>query len=657
MSLASAVSTFGDKRRPTACQRCHKRKVKCSGGVPCQNCQIAGTICTFPTRDRNVVVSEVYLQRLQALAETNIVNHGSSTPLNLEADVTSRGPEHNGALGTPRSTLANREYRAEKLTLKHATAEAFVSGLQRLSTKDAESSPESTFQNDWTSRADSYSVGATEVSSYDYVSLNFDTSCENVSIQLPPYPYAVQLVSQFETFMAWEYHWYCRKEFHSSLEGTYRCPDSARSRNRIWLCKMMAVLALGESYNSYEPPLIDLSQASEKSHRPGQDKDTRDSYLPGLRFFEQALSLFKMPSEEPDIQHIEALNLIAFFCYSLNRRKTAYMYAGMSARIANSLMLHIPTMAEGPVVAEYRRRIWWTTFLMDNMVSSEMGLRPAFGFAQAEHPFPSDEHIPPAYQADFWDCSIMTAHLKLCNIRSHILETVGHLQESDFTSYEGVIAVPLRELDSWKNELSPDIVFDFAGGVPQQMIDKPSMRSLASCYLRYHQGYIMLIRPIFFKLLSIVLGKVTDMSSIDGLLALSARCLEAAKCNMRIIKTLSDRSRLAKYGFYDSLHLFSGIMIFSLSRLVNAIRPLSLIQESDDLSLYFTARDLLLSMAACGNLASKGHVQMLEDIERRLDNISQTQDSQVLDVRLDEISPWIDSVGGVNMFLDMSGIS
>jgi proline utilization trans-activator len=306
--------------------------------------------------------------------------------------------------------------------------------------------------------------------------------------------------------MAWEYHWYRRQDFHTTLEATYRSPDSPRARNRIWLCKVMAVLALGESYNSYEPPLINLSQTPETSVLSAEKSNTRNPYLPGVRFFEQALSLFKMPSEEPEIEHVEALNLIvssvlqgevalvvshivfqAFFCYSLNRRKTAYMYAGMSARIANSLMLHRPTMTDGPVVAEYRKRVWWTTFLMDTMVSSEMGLRASVGFAQAEHAFPSDEQIHPIHRADFWDSYIMTAHLKLCNIRVHILETVGQIQESDFASYERVIAVPLQELDVWKTELSPLIVFDFSNGVPQQMLDLPSMRSLASLYLRYHQ--------------------------------------------------------------------------------------------------------------------------------------------------------------------------
>jgi hypothetical protein len=182
----------------------------------------------------------------------------------------------------------------------------------------------------------------------------------------------------------------------------------------------------------------------------------------------------------------------------------------------------------------------------------------------------------------------------------------------------------------------------------------------------------MLIRPVFFKLLALVLGKDTDMASVDGLLELTARCLEVAKYNMHIVTTLSDLSLLgessslrflrasliydlAKYGFYDSLHLFSSIIIFSLSRLVNTIRPLSMIQEPQDLALYSSARDLLMSMAAAGNLASKGHVQMLDDIERHLDGVSESQDAQMLNVRLDEISPWIDSIGGSDFLFDMSG--
>lgn len=81
----------------------------------------------------------------------------------------------------------------------------------------------------------------------------------------------------------------------------------------------------------------------------------------------------------------------------------------------------------------------------------------------------------------------MTAHLKLVHIRGMILETIGQVHEVDFASYQRTIAVPLRELEIWKSQLPADIRFDFSGGVPSRMIERPSMRSLASCYLRFHQ--------------------------------------------------------------------------------------------------------------------------------------------------------------------------
>jgi hypothetical protein len=88
-----------------------------------------------------------------------------------------RESRHDGHIGTPLSSLDKNEPRATKLTYKHATAEAFVSGLKKLSTADHDPSTEATFTDELVSHKDLYSDGATEDSSYDYVSLNYDTSC------------------------------------------------------------------------------------------------------------------------------------------------------------------------------------------------------------------------------------------------------------------------------------------------------------------------------------------------------------------------------------------------------------------------------------------------------------------------------------------------
>lgn len=50
--------------------------------------------------------------------------------------------------------------------------------------------------------------------------------------------------------------------------------------------------------------------------------------------------------------------------------------------------------------------------------------------------------------------------------------------------------------------------------------------------------FIFVTRPVFFKLLALLLGSDTDNQSLDTWINLSNRCLEAAKSNMKILTGL-----------------------------------------------------------------------------------------------------------------------
>lgn len=54
------------KLKSLACQRCHGRKVRCSGDTPCANCQRSGHDCVHLNRNRQVRVSENYIKNLIA---------------------------------------------------------------------------------------------------------------------------------------------------------------------------------------------------------------------------------------------------------------------------------------------------------------------------------------------------------------------------------------------------------------------------------------------------------------------------------------------------------------------------------------------------------------------------------------------------------------
>lgn len=105
----------------------------------------------------------------------------------------------------------------------------------------------------------------------------------------------------------------------------------------------------------------------------------------------------------------------------------------------------------------------------------------------------------------------------------------------------------------------------------------------------------------------------------------------------------------AKYGFWESLHVFSSINIFSLARLAHTFRPYSLFLDSEDLSLYSFAKDLLISMAAHGNVASKGHIKLIEETERLLDAVSsQSQGTEAIMGLEQDIFQWIESIDEIN---------
>lgn len=293
---------------------------------------------------------------------------------------------------------------------------------------------------------------------------------------------------------------------------------------------------------------------------------------------------------------------------------------------------------------------------MDTMTSAEVGLKASLRFTEAEQPMPSNASLKSEEQADFRDPDILAAYLRLCEARNIILETAGRLQQDDFTNFSHAVQHPLHLLEQWRLAMPPKFSFDFSYGLPSAMLNLPSMRSLASLYLRFHQGYILLIRPIFFKLLAITLGKDADESSLDTLIEFSNRCLEAAKCNMRILMGLSHADRLAKYGFWESLHLFSAINVFSLARLAQTLRPFSLYQTDSDLELYTSAKSILHSMAAHGNAASKGHVRLIEEIERLMDAVSLHSSNQDTDLTVSmtdleqDIFQWIESIDNIDQY-------
>ncbi|CAK7232854.1 hypothetical protein SCUCBS95973_008398 [Sporothrix curviconia] len=356
--------------------------------------------------------------------------------------------------------------------LEGSSAEQFVQKLRELSL--AASSPRDINGRSTGSGLPNLLPPISLSSNYTYLRLKFDVFKPEVSFRLPPLPYAIQLLGFFEEGFC-DYHWMLRRRFRERLLQMYADPRS-QAHDQAWLCCVSIIMALGETY-SYGR-LLDTAKGN-------QTGDATEDLPPGAELFEQGLLLLRNPLEEARVEDVVALNLAAFYCYSLNRRKTAYLMAGQSVRVALLLRLHEPwpktpnsTLKVGSgdsginsdrIEAEHRKRVWWTSYCMDNMVSTEFG----FSSGQDAHahgdgdgastiPLPSNEGLCDSDREEFYDGQVLAAQIGLCRIKALVIENVTRQIRSDSNaeSSDAVFAAIIRYMDMlrrWQSSLPADM--------------------------------------------------------------------------------------------------------------------------------------------------------------------------------------------------------
>lgn len=192
-----------------------------------------------------------------------------------------------------------------------------------------------------------------------------------VKVRLPPYNHSIYLIQCVESAIGHDQYCFRRRHLRSRVVQMYQNPESSQSKDQGWLCHWLAILALGELYNSNgrastEHPL-EYDQPS--SHT---DKDP-----PGADYYHQSVAFLQQVAENPDVQYIETLCLLALYAFSMDKINTAYMYNGISMRAALSLDLHrspldFPSERSNLTVAEleHQRRVFWTVYYQDLYVDS-----------------------------------------------------------------------------------------------------------------------------------------------------------------------------------------------------------------------------------------------------------------------------------------------
>jgi hypothetical protein len=134
---------------------------------------------------------------------------------------------------------------------------------------------------------------------------------------------------------------------------------------------------------------------------------------------------------------------------------------------------------------EHRRRVWWTAFCVDQSVSSELGLRPASTGAAKGLGYPDASGLSAEENEEFFDPELLTAQIKLCEIKTDIITSVSQLSSKDIDHPYEILGRCLEGLNNWRKDLPPALFSKF--GSPQEMANLPESRILSSISLRYHQ--------------------------------------------------------------------------------------------------------------------------------------------------------------------------
>ncbi|KAI8872126.1 hypothetical protein GQ42DRAFT_153871 [Ramicandelaber brevisporus] len=105
------------------------------------------------------------------------------------------------------------------------------------------------------------------------------------------------------------------------------------------------------------------------------------AYTSGQEYYERAKSMMPIVIENPCVEHIAGLSLLALYEIGVGRGESSYIYTGLSMRMAQRIGLHVtddPSSqhSDNWLDLEIKRRIWWRVFITDVIASLGMARTP-----------------------------------------------------------------------------------------------------------------------------------------------------------------------------------------------------------------------------------------------------------------------------------------
>ncbi|KAL4781789.1 fungal-specific transcription factor domain-containing protein [Aspergillus varians] len=314
-----------------------------------------------------------------------------------------------------------------------------------------------------------------------------------------------------------------------------------------------------------------------------------------------------------------------FYLLGHSRINHCWSLFGTAARLAIAIGLHRGRRREltgsaDLVEQECRKRVFWCMYSLDNYLSAALGRPRIFHDDEIDQELPTianDSQITPGGIAPAASNaqSIMLApvyHTKLSKIISGILRDLYGIRRVTLQSQSAAAAKYGAELAQWRNKLSA-------------FVDLPSVDMLMLTYQRQHtvlnlafyHARILLYRPFILKDFKNLALPASDGSShLSKSVNQNIRhCLEAAMKITSILRDLCENGKMYHTFWFTHYYAFSAIVVLYVHFIQSCSQP----NSAEANSTYFRAGEQAQQhLATCGSQSSfaQRYAMVLEELRK-----------------------------------------
>ncbi|XRM47112.1 hypothetical protein ABZX51_010113 [Aspergillus tubingensis] len=539
-----------------ACDACKRKKLRCSGTLPCPTCLKTNKACEYTAEYNRGKPPQVRIaqpsvqgneQQQKAAAE------GGRPPPSPYAHILERYNMPDSQIDNPPSR-ASPEHQTD-LEGHYVGPSSGVSFLLRAQRR-----------------------------LHKYVALPINTpiftfgdsplpEVESTFMLLPPRSEANALLARYFDFAFPTHRFLHQPQVEGWVEEFYRAVQESEAVSPGMRGRRAVVLMVFAQARQGQPDRDQSSVRSLISRFAGTESFPTcsiNSRMASAGYFtasEQQLSAETGPVR---ITSVQARLAQCFYLLSQSRINHCWSLFGTTARLAMTIGLHRARRREygakvDHIEAECRKRVFWCAYSLDNYLSAALGRPRIFHDDDIDQEFPTvaddswilrDRILTPVSTTQ----SIMLAplyHARLSVIIGRILHDIYGVRRGGLQAEVSAAAQHGAELTSWRQEIST-------------FLDTPNVDLLMLTYQRqytvlnlaFYHAQILLYRPFILRNFGIIsLESPRDGPSnkpVDDYIEI---CLDAAMRIAAIIRELCEKRRMYNTFWFTHYYAFSAIMI------------------------------------------------------------------------------------------------